>query len=233
MKTRTVIRWNEEEREKLLLEVFNLHDSWPYYSALELVRRAQITVLPSDRRREITGTQQVEWVQKKLDKYIQDKNRCPPVTTSHESPKAVAVEKPELKELLVQLLIELGTDILKEVVAGVTANLKTQQHTVESISAVTQPHTKKQLKKVTVYGLIPSQINAIRTQFKDCFEFRFLKDVSPKQLVAGAGWADVFILMTKFISHDYEAIKRYKNIDYCNGGVSELTMMLEDMYVKE
>lgn len=120
--TRNVIRWNEEEREKLLQEVFKLYDSWPHYSALELVRRAQKIVLPFDRRREITGTQQVDWVQKKLDKRIQQRSVTSEQTTEVSLPK-----KPELKELLIELLVELGTDILKEVIVGVKANLIEQQ----------------------------------------------------------------------------------------------------------
>lgn len=77
------------------------------------------------------------------------------------------------------------------------------------------------------------QVKEIRKQFDGCFELRFVKDVNQYKRVSAAQWADKFILMTKFISHDYEAIKKYKTIDYCNGAVSSLVTLLEEEYLKE
>ena len=39
--------------------------------------------------------------------------------------------------------------------------------------------------------------------------------------------------MTKFVSHDYEAVKKYGNMRYVNGAASSLITELEEMYLAD
>ena len=218
--SRNLIRWTDEEREMLVTEALKIHTSWPHYSELELIRRAQF-LLPNERRRTFDGNHQIKWFSELL------KQAKASAKAFKEPQKIIEEVKPDLKQMIVGLLTELGTDILKEVVSNIKNNIKNEPFYTEQES-----EPAERLYKVFIYGLLPNQANIVRTQFKDCLDFRFLKNGTSKQLISGAKWADKIVLMTKFISHDYDAIKKY-DIAYCDGGVTELTNILEGMYLEQ
>lgn len=231
--TKTKVFWTEEERQAVYKEVVRLKSSvdnmkWPPASLLELVRQAQLKILPKHRHKVIRTSTNVREIQAMLD------NKPSTVKITSPREELPVIDLPEIKESinlrqeLVDLLVTVGTDIIKDVVAGIKKNL-TQEFNGQ-VNIVTEK-VKAPLMKIAVYGLLPTQTHSIRDQFKGCFEFRFLKDVNQAQLLSAVKWADKFILMTKFISHDYGAIRKYSNISYINGGVSDLCNELTRIYV--
>jgi hypothetical protein len=230
MNTKT--RWSNKERTDLLLEVKRQHEKHPTMRTLDLVRIAQKIALPSSRRRELTGTQQVEWIDEERDKWIAaEKNYVPiaerPIFVEELPPPT---PKQDWKELLSDMLADAMVQIFAEAI------VKARQRLDLPVVDI-QPHhhepEKKHLKKIAVYGLIPTQEKDVRKALDGCFEFRFLKDVNQHKLVSAAQWADSFYVMTKFVSHDYEAVKKYKNVIYSNGAASALIADLEAKYLEE
>lgn len=226
------IRWSNEERSALLGEVKRQHATHPNMRTLDLLRMAQNTVLPDDRKRFITGNDQVAWVQKERDKWIIEAYR--PKLAEETVPELPQTKDVELsKSDLMSQLVELLSDAMVQVVAEAVVRAR-QKLDLPCIDIQPQEvPVKPQLKNIVVYGLIKSQEQQVRKELNGCYNLRFLKDVSQDKLVSGAQWADYVFIMTKFVSHDYEAIKKYKNMRYVSGGVTDLINKLETMYLEE
>lgn len=220
----TKICWSMLERQLVLEEVKRQFIKHPTMSALDLTRMAQKIALPSDRRRELTGTQQVEWIRQEIEKLDQHSTIKDRPISVHELPET---PKPDLQSLLVEALTDLIYDIVKEVTTNVKQRLKEDNKNYGSYTEAVD----KNLKKIAVYGLMKPQQAEVENHFKGCFEFRFIKDVSQKQLVTAARWADHFIIVTKFVSHDYDAIRHFKNIRFITGAASAIITELENIYV--
>lgn len=225
------IRWSDLERELLLEHVEKERAKHPTMSTLDLVRMAQKIALPSDRRRDLTGIQQVGWVQHHLDHMV--KNYVPiserPIFIE-ELPQVTP--KPDLMTQLVGLLSDAMVQVIAEAIIATREKLDLPTVVIPVIPAkmVKDNISDAKIKKIAIYGLFSNQVSMIRAKFRGCFEFRILKDVSNDKLDSAAQWADHFIIMTKFVSHDYNFLKKYGNIIYNNGASSSLSTMLEDMY---
>lgn len=223
------IRWTIQEREMILGEVMRQRGKHPTMPVLDLVRMAQKITLTADRRRELKGNDQVKWVVEEItSKKLADLNP-PPYSEPEPEPEPEAVPSPipDLQTLLKVSLKDFLKSLILEVVRETLTEVK------EELNIPVQKAEKHQLKRIAVYGLFSTQVHAVRTKFKDCFEFRFLKDVSQKQLVSAAQWADHFIIMTKFVSHDYGAIRAYSNVEFLTGAASALDERLERIYLEE
>lgn len=225
------IRWADHEREALLQQVKKEHLRHPNMPTLDIVRMAQNVVIDANRRRKLNGTHQVEWIQQirntwSKESYVPIKDR--PIFIAELPP---IPPKPDL----ITQLIELISDAIVQVVADavIVARAKLDLPVVDIQPAFVSKPSAKILKKIAVYGLFSNQVTEVRTQFRECFEFRFLKDVSQDKMLSGARWADIFIVMTKFVSHDYEALKKFGNIKYVNGASSSLMTELEEIYLAD
>lgn len=222
------IRWTDHEREILLQQVKKEHIRHPNMPTLDVVRMAQHVVIDANRRRNLTGIHHVKWVQKIRDgwakeNYVPIKDR--PIFVEELPP---IPPKPDIIAQLTELLSDAIVKLIAEAV--VVARAKLDLPVVNLPPIKVQPSSKI-LKKIAVYGLFSNQVSEVRTQFRECFEFRFLKDVSQDKMLSGARWADIFIVMTKFVSHDYEALKKFGNIKYVNGASSSLITELEEIYL--
>ena len=253
------IRWSDEERRLLLKEVQRQHFIHPTMRTLDLVRMSQNIVFKADRRRDLKGNDHVIWVQKERDDWIieagpkrfekraqlepqglRKEEQGPQPPSAEEFPKQTATQ-PDWKFALVEFLSDAMVQVVAEAIVRAREKLDlpiVQQpaEIVKSSNYAAAPikHVcTKPLKKIAVYGLFSNQEQVVRNAVKGCFEFRFLKDVSQNKLTAGAQWADVMFIMTKFVSHDYEAIKRFGNIRYINGASSALIAELENLYLAE
>ena len=88
------IRWSDEERNLLLEEVKRQHIQHPYKTTLDLVRQAQRLALPSERRRVLTGTDQVEWVEKRRQVWVKELQSQPiQLAKSDEPPPTAAYRR--------------------------------------------------------------------------------------------------------------------------------------------
>ena len=230
------IRWTEVERALLLEQVKKEWRRHPTMNTLDLVRMGQKIALPSDRRRTLMGTGQVGWVQRTIDQWNLNGEQYVP-NQPKELPPPTPV-KPDIMVQLVELLSDAMVQVVAEAIVAARGKLDLPvvdiQSPPEIVSSSTYPVAPcKKLRKIAVYGLFSNQVGDIRSQFKDCFEFRFVKDVSQAKMISAAQWADHFIVMTKFVSHDYEAVKKYGNIRYVNGAASSLITELEEMYLAD
>jgi hypothetical protein len=217
----TKIRWTFREREALLKEVREQFFKHPNMPTIELIRMSQKLALPTNRRREITSVQQVAWIEEELDFLAKNQREPEPIPLKEEP------VKPDLKSLLVELL----SDAMVQMVAE--AIVRARQKLDLPLEVVKPQSDKPKLKKIAVYGLLPAQQNEVREALSGCYEFRFLKDAPQEKLVSAAKWADKFIIMTKFVSHDYGAIRKFGNIVYESGATSNLITSLEHMYVAD
>lgn len=212
----TKLRWTNEERLKMIEQFSKIYN--PSYPVLETVRDAQREVLPLERRRVLRSVQEVKW----LIDAAKSKKTLPPVI------KPPVETKPDLKELITELLTGIIKDIVKEVITNVKHELKVDNKNYGEYD----PEEKGHLRRVAVYGLLPQQEQSILSDFDGCFDFRFIKDVSQKRLIQTAAWADKFIIVTKFVSHDYDAIRKLPNIQFITGASSNLKTVLENYYVE-
>lgn len=228
------IQWSHRERELVVEEVKKQWFRHPTMRTLDLVRMAQKIALPSARRRELQGSHNVSWVEpirldweKNREQYVPIQER--PIFVEELPPTPV---KPDLMAQLVELLSDAMVQVVAEAIVAARAKLDLPVVDIQPSSTYPAAPCKK-LRKIAVYGLFSNQVGDIRSQFKDCFEFRFVKDVSQAKMISAAQWADHFIVMTKFVSHDYEAVKKYGNIRYVNGAASSLIAELEEMYLAD
>lgn len=227
------IQWSHQERELVLEQVKKEWLKHPTMRTLDLVRMAQKIALPSDRRRELQGLHNVSWIEpirlgweKNRDNYVPIQDR--PIFVEELPPTPV---KPDLMAQLVELLSDAMVQLVAEAIVAARAKLDLP---VVDMQPPTSPSAPcKKLKKITVYGLFSNQVHEVREQFKDCFEFRFLKDASNQKMLSAAQWADHFIVMTKFVSHDYGFLKKFGNIRYVNGASSSLITELEGLYLAD
>lgn len=229
----TKVFWTLEEKLKLLEEVQKQFNQHPEESTLNLTQKAIPLALPKDRRRELTGTKQVDWIEAERkkwpdprfkptepqpDEYVPIKDR--PIFV------AELPEKPKLVELLSDILADTMVQVFAEAIAKARERLD-----LPIVEHHQEPCKKEPLKKVAIYGLFSNQEKEVRRKLDGLLDMRFIKYVSQAKMVSSAQWADHFVLMTKFVSHDYEAVKKYKNLKYCNGGVSSLINLLEGIYL--
>jgi len=156
------------------------------------------------------------------DKYVPIKDR--PIFVEELPPEP---PKPDIMSTLSDMLADVIVKVFAEAIVKARARLDLP--IVEECNDRQPEH--KHLKNVAVYGLFSNQQKEVRKKLDGLLNLRFVKDVSQDKMISAAQWADHFVLMTKFVSHDYEAIKKYKNIVYCNGGVSSLISQLEDIYL--
>ena len=223
--------WTLDEKLKLIEEVKKQFNQFPEASTLHLTQRAIPLALPKERRRELTGTQQVEWIDVERKKWLDPRSK-PEDNYMPIKDRPIFVEELPEKPDVIQLLTDLFADAMTKVVAEAIAKAR-ERLDLPVVDIPQHVAEKKQLKKVTVYGLFANQEKEVRKVVGSCFELRFIKDVSQAKMVSAAQWADHFVVMTKFVSHDYEAVKKYKNLVHCNGGVSSLISLLEDIYLGE
>lgn len=91
------------------------------------------------------------------------------------------------------------------------------------MTALSQP-------KITIVGLLPRQANTIRSLYEGELDLRFVEvDTSTAKMVATAESSDQVVLMTKFIPHGVQTALREHDLVYCNGGVSSLKLILDDL----
>ena len=226
MNTKT--RWSNKERTDLLLEVKRQHEKHPTMRTLDLVRMAQKIALPSSRRRELTGTQQVEWIDIERSTWIAAEKNYVPIAE-----RPIFVEElppPPPKQDWKDLLVEFLSDAMVQVVAEAVARAREK---LDLPIVAKEPPKKDRLKRVAIYGLLPAQAKHIEGTFKGCYEFRFLTSAAKNiSLKSAADWADEFIIMTKFVSHDYDVIARRSNVRFNNGAASALITELERQYLE-
>ena len=190
----TRIQWSHQERELILEQVKKEWLRHPTMRTLDLVRMAQKVALPSDRRRELQGSHNVSWIEpirlgweKNREQYVPIQGR--PIFVE-ELPPPTPV-KPDLMKQLVELLSDAMVQVVAEAIVAARAKLDLPvvdiQSPPEIVSSSTYPAAPcKKLRKIAVYGLFSNQVGDIRSQFKDCFEFRFVKDVSQAKMVSAA-----------------------------------------------
>jgi hypothetical protein len=223
------IRWSETERAALLVEVKRQHIQHPYHTTLELVRRAQQLALSSDRRRDLTRTQQVDWVDAHRQKWIRDGAVKEAPVPQQEVPVRSASQQSVtdvLSDMLSSMLVEIWQDAI--------AKFKQQVVELEPVVEQRKPHQKR-LKRVFIYGLRPDVAAEVVKRMIGCFEFRCLDNSTPARIGAACEWADYTYLMIDFVSHsDQEIMKKHcKNVLLTRGAQSHLLQELEEKYLAQ
>ena len=228
------IRWSDEERDTLLEEVKRQHIQHPHNSTLDLVRQAQRLALPSDRRRVLTGTDQVAWVEKRRQVWIKELAAAPvvlpPVVRVEVPPPPTPVpEKTTLKDVLSDLLSEMLAEVWQETL------VKFKQQVAEVQQPVERRAQGPRLKRVFVYGLRQDVAAEVTKRLSGLFEFRCLDHSSPASIRAACDWADYIYVMIDFIGHsDQEIIKKNrKNVFLTRGTQSSLIRELEEKYLEQ
>jgi len=227
----TKIRWSDEERNLLLEEVKRQHIQHPYNSTLDLVRQAQRLALPSDRRRGLSLSAQVEWVEKRRQVWIKELATQPIQQVKFEvpPPPIPVPEKITLKDVLSDLLSEMLVEVWQETL------VKFKQQVAEVQPPVEHRAKQPRLKRVFIYGLRQDVANEVTKRMTDLFTFRCLDHASPASIRANCDWADYIYLMIDFVGHsDQEIIKKNrKNVFLTRGTQSSLIRELEEKYLEQ
>lgn len=89
--------------------------------------------------------------------------------------------------------------------------------------------------KISIIGLMPGQTHGIQKDYGTEFDLRFIgTDTAPARVQSIASSSDYAILMTKFIPHDVQsALRKHDGLLFCNGGVSAVKHMLDELLTKQ
>lgn len=236
----TKIRWTDAERELLRKECLRMFTTSSELTTLELVRRAQRTALPSERRRDLTGVQQVSWIQNLRDEFLKRPSEEPAVREVHipELPKPDPMAM--LKSMLSDMLFEALTDVIADVRMRVDQALDTRLPRLDLPPVDSYKH-KKKLKRVFVYGLRKDVSDQVEKKLSGCYDFRCMDHAHVDKIRSAVEWADGghIYLMTNFIGHSEQDVikdtarRLGKTTNYVTGTVTALVHALEDKYLEE
>jgi hypothetical protein len=152
----------------------------------------------------------------------------PPPATVVAPPAPLALADATLEQLLARVVSlqrqQIAAAVEVAVAARLAAAFDVPGERAEPVSWQFAAPAARSAQRVLVVGLLPVQSAIVAQRLGGTVDLRFSTDESTTQLRAAAGWADLVVTMTKFISHSTEdVIKRTgKPLLRCNGGVTDL-----------
>lgn len=215
--------WNHEERAILFNEMVDLQIEHPDMVTKDVLARAQIR-LPVNRRREVTYNMVFNY------KYLvakagvlADKKRSDIEQEPVPPPGPVELSLSDMLEAVMQKFAVMVAD---EVVRRNPQGFHIQYPRAVAVEpeVVNEVPDKPKTPGVLIIGLNGQQVTIVKSRFPH----RDLMFVTAEDAKSYAPIRrDNTILMTKFISHAVQS--RYRqapNLQYCNGGVTDLTAMI-------
>lgn len=222
------IVWTHEEKTAIYKEMVVLLTEEELMHVRDLLSRAQL-VLPVERRRDVSYNMVFNY--KSLAAKAQAAaaiRRAKQVKEELTAPPAPPPAELTTAELVDTLLNRLAGLVVDEMLRRTTPSFQLQypRSKVSEPAADVAVSEVAPVKKtgILVIGLNGQQMNIIKTRFPN-------KDVMFVSAEDAKSYApirrDYTILMTKFISHAVQnRYRQAQNLQYCNGGVSELTTMI-------
>lgn len=205
------IKWSDQEQQKVLDSAWCYFLKHPLGSFKRLMAVAQED-LPEHRKRTIASPAQFP----KLEDYLRHKMmEAPPQEVD------VGVGDFQTDDLISEILHRSFDGIIKERIRAHTEELCTALKAAPTV--LVQRQQTKKMPTVLIVGLKNEQQKLISSNM---YNLRF----ASKDVPVLTKKADACILMTRFISHATQdkAKKMYSTILYCDGGITQLSRMLEE-----
>ena len=219
--------WSPEEQNAVYAAMVELLVANPLMHKTDLFRAAQ-SVLPEHRRRKVHYP--VVYKYKDLiDRAKKEAKSRPKTPTQEPTPAAAPTQPPPdlLRAILDQFLDVLADKVAERLRQHTTPPVATQPvvHHKHDPSPISAPRQSK--LGVLVIGLLNQQAQTIIQSFPN-MEFTCL---TPEQALSRETLRRSHtVLMTKFINHSVQnKYRKVENLHLCNGGVSDLTMILKSI----
>ena len=215
---KTKIRWTDEEREMMFGAMVSLLRENPILRKEELFVAAQ-KVLPENRRRKPAASVIYKYADEFSRARAQAKNR---VVEPPPAPPPPQVAPDLFRTILDQLLEALADKVAERLEVKAAETKFSVKHDPQPISAPRVARTG-----VLIIGLLNQQAQTIINNFPN-LEFTCL---TPEEALKREPLRRSHtILMTKFINHSVqERYRKAQNLRLCNGGVSELSVILKSI----
>lgn len=233
------ITWNENERTLVYDEMVKIYTEGRITVLENVIRKAQL-VLPVERRRKIYNSMLYnlkDWALKarlEANTIVRDRKLTEvalasvPASAFQPEPKKTEDLESGLSELIDKVVEQLAKRVAKQALKQLSEYLSSGDGEGEgespcAVSAVA-PQTvvapKVRRKSVTIIGLKGQQITSVMNKYNDLDITCLTSDEAQSRAVVNS---DHTILMTKFIKHaTYSKYRQTPNLQYCNGGVSDL-----------
>lgn len=224
----TRIVWNQEEKAILLDEMVNLLVADPDIITRDILARAQIR-LPVERRRDVSYNMVFNYksMVARAERIAQTRR----ATAKEEPPPAPPPTPAELPlgDLVETIMQRFAVMVAEEVVKRNPHGFHLHYpRTVVAETKVEDISSKPKKPGILIIGLNGQQVTIIKQRFpqKDLM-FVTAEDAKSYAPIK----RDHTILMTKFISHAVQSrYRQVPNLQFCNGGVSDLTSMLNRIH---
>jgi len=238
------IRWTPDEENRVVEAACDILENEPFLPFITLLERAMKTALFPERVRPIKVIYTVKWFKPRVQKLLAERQTKKTVKQETTAAKVVfnIADVPTeqlLNETLRRLLF---TPLREELTRWIDSSrliTRLSSETVSSLRGVmntktAEKPTAENKPRVLIVGLLPEQKNQITKDWDAFFELRFCEGNNPVILNDLARSCEHAVLMSKFCSHvSQTALKNASvTITYCNGGVTDLSRILESVFDK-
>jgi len=218
--------WSKEEWELLRSESVRLLAETPYLRRDQVLARAQL-VLPEARRRAVTHSVVFRYKSFLEECRALAKERPPQPPKVAEA--TVAPPEP-LAGALDALLDALADKLVERMAARLQLQVQTTTHTVTRHNPQPPSATPAVPARpsVLIVGLLGTQCHVIKNSLSHRLEITCLtsEEANSRPVLH----KEHTVLMTKFINHAVQnKYRRHPNLRLCNGGVTELSRMLQEL----
>lgn len=223
------IRWTDYERKALIRVIAEIESRNPgRWSDTAILREAQATALPLDRRRKITY--QAAWASKALIAEgralaSRSQDRVPePAPQPEPAPAPTEVAPPSMGELFEALVDAVADRILLRLMDAAPQLGAVAAAPPPKAQFVPPNEVRLGRPGVLVIGLLGMQAQTIERMFPQLDITAMDADEALRRDMLRRAHT---ILMTKFINHSVQdKYRKASGLQYCNGGVTELAAML-------
>jgi hypothetical protein len=244
MTTRSRIAWTEEEQRQIVEAACDILEKNSFVSFISLLREAQKTALFPNRIRNIQAITTVPWFKPRVERVMKERQSV--VKKQEAIPVVVSVnaESVSTDELLAEVLKRLlikpmrnelqswfeSSHVVSRLSSEIVSGLRGCFKQVESTNSV---QAKPALRKILIVGLLNEQRQVVQKEWNDLLDLKFCEGNNPN-LADLAKKSDVAVIMTKFISHGAQNTIKNTGVQlaWCNGSVSDLGRVLEDLFNK-
>jgi hypothetical protein len=233
------IRWNIEEATAVVNSAKQFWASAPGMTMLEAVRGGQ-NALPKERRRALTGSQQISpTVKMLLDQFVAAGGlETKPVETEPApapSPVAPAPSAPTPLEIALHALADSVAATVSERIAE-----RIHQSLAQRLEGILQ-HVAQQAvqtdiqrkRKVLILGLTDYLQHPLEQEFAKVLDLRFKEPNAPMNGIVDSAKGMDFVLVTKWTGHKTSASLRSAGIEFVfvDGGIKAIKEKLTEFYV--
>lgn len=233
------IVWTDQEKDKIVTRAAELRFLNPSLSDVDALRSAQKELLHASRQRNLTPCPSLvaKWARTAIGQKLLHLNLEAKETENAKSePPEVPVtdvSQVSTEDLLMALAERIAQHLnIRAIVKGAVADVIAE---MLPKADVLQQKPKKAVKEHTVLilGLLPSQFNELKEEFKGMLELR-MGSASVVANAKAARYMDAVMAHTKHLGHDMERsiqplAKEYIRV---SGGVTSMKSALEDYWVR-